>query len=75
MLKTQSVQAIVGQLCAIFDESVANLREALTLYLDRGELPDPKKRAAGLFAYPELRIDYHPTAPRPATTPIRAFAR
>jgi AMP nucleosidase len=75
MLKTQSVQAIVEQLCAIFDESVANLREALKLYLDRGELPDPKERAAGCFAYPELRIDYHPSGPRPATTPLRAFAR
>ena len=75
MLKTQSVQAIVAQLGAIFDESVANLRESLTAYLERGELPDPKERAAGRFAYPELRIDYHPTAPRPATAPVRAFAR
>jgi len=75
MLKTQSVQAIVEQLCAIFDESVGNLRESLKLYLDRGELPDPKERAGGRFAYPELRIDYHPSAPRPATTPLRAFAR
>ena len=75
MLKSQSVQSIVEQLGAIFDESVANLREALTLYLERGELPDPKDRAAGRFAYPELRIDYHPTAPRPATAPVRAFAR
>ena len=75
MLKTQSVQAIVEQLCAIFDESVADLREALKAYLDRGELPDPKDRAAGRFAYPELRIDYHPTSPRPAHGPVRAFAR
>src|SRR5437868_326724 len=75
MLKTQSVQAIVDQVCAIFDESVANLRSALTAYLRDGELPDPKDRAAGRFAYPELRIDYHPTAPRPANPPVRAFAR
>ena len=45
MLKTQSVQWIVAQLGAIFDESVANLRESLTAYLERGELPDPKDRA------------------------------
>ena len=75
MLKTQSVQAIVEQLCALFDESVANLREALTAYVKRGELPDPKERAAGRFAYPELRIDYHPSGPRPANAPVRAFAR
>ena len=75
MLKPQSVQAIVDQLCAIFDESVANLREALGAYIERGERPDPDKRAAGCFAYPELRIEYHPSMPRPAQTPTRAFAR
>jgi AMP nucleosidase len=75
MLKTQSVQTVVDQLCAIFDESVENLRESLSAYLDRGELPDPEERAAGRFAYPELRIEYHPTAPQPAAMPARAFAR
>ena len=75
MSKTQSVQSIVEQLCAIFDESVANLRESLAAYLERGELPDPAERAAGRFAYPELRIDYHPATPRPTTAPTRAFAR
>ncbi|MFL6729830.1 MAG: AMP nucleosidase [Sphingomicrobium sp.] len=75
MLKTQSVHSIVEQLGAIFDESVANLRESLTAYVERGERPDPGERAAGRFAYPELRVDYHPSAPRPATSPIRAFAR
>ena len=75
MLKSQPVQAIVEQLCAIFDESVANLRESLTLYLERGEMPDPRERAAGRFAYPELRIDYHPTAPIPVRAATRAFAR
>jgi AMP nucleosidase len=75
MLKTQSVQSIVDQLCAIFDESVANLRVALKAYIESGELPDPDKRAAGWFAYPELRIEYHPSMPRPAQSPTRAFAR
>jgi AMP nucleosidase len=75
MSKTQSVQSIVEQLCGIFDESVANLREALKAYLERGERPDQKDRDAGRFAYPELRIDYHPTSPRPAHGPVRAFAR
>ena len=47
MVKTQSVHGIVDQLCAIFDESVANLRTALKAYIERGELPDPDKRASG----------------------------
>ncbi|HEX4762334.1 MAG TPA: AMP nucleosidase [Sphingomicrobium sp.] len=75
MLKTQSVQSIVDQLCAIFDESVANLREALSAYLEKGDRPDPKKRAKGCFAYPELRIEYRPSGPGPAGTQMRAFAR
>jgi AMP nucleosidase len=75
MLKTQSVQSIIDQLCAIFDESVANLREALAAYVEKGERPDPSKRAKGCFAYPELRIDYRPAGPRPVATQMRAFAR
>jgi len=75
MAKKQSVEAIVDQLCAIFDESVANLRKALALYIANGTRPDPKARAKGCFAYPELRIDYHPTAPQPELSPTRAFAR
>ena len=75
MLKTQSVPSIIDQLCAIFDESVANLREALAAYVEKGERPDPKKRAKGCFAYPELRIEYRPSGPRPVATQMRAFAR
>jgi AMP nucleosidase len=75
MLKPQSVQAIVDQLCAIFDESVSNLREALAAYIERGERPDPARRAEGCFAYPELRVDYRPNGPRAAAPPLRAFAR
>jgi AMP nucleosidase len=68
-------KSITDQLCSIYDESVANLREALTVYLERGERPDPKKRAKGCFAYPELRVEYHPRTPQPQTSPTRAFAR
>ena len=75
MLKTQSVHSIVDQLCAIYDESASNLRSAVSAYVERGELPDKKKRAQGCFAYPELRVDYHPTSPRQGPTPSRAFAR
>jgi AMP nucleosidase len=75
MRKKQSVGGIVDQLCAIFDESVANLRKALALYIENGTRPDPKARVKGCFAYPELRIDYHPNAPQPERSPTRAFAR
>jgi AMP nucleosidase len=66
---------ITDELCSIFDESVTNLRQALTAYLERGERPNPAKRAKGIFAYPELRVEYHPRTPQPVAPQMRAFAR
>src|SRR5438445_7783748 len=75
MPKPHNVRAAVDQLSAIYDESVANLRAGLSAFLRDGMRPDAQARADGCFAYPELRIDYPPGAPRPAITPARAFAR
>ena len=66
---------IIDELCSIYDESVSNLREALTAYLERGERPAPGQRAKGIFAYPELRVEYHPRTPQPVAPQMRAFAR
>ena len=56
------IPGVIEQLCAVYDESVANLRSALARYLTSGEVPDPRDRAEGAFAYPELCIDYRPDA-------------
>jgi len=71
--RNPSTNATVDQLTAIYDESVANLREALAAYVRDGTAPTDKARAKGLFAYPELRIEYAGKAPRPQLA--RAFAR
>ena len=74
MSKAQSIQNIADQLEAIYDESVDNLRRAVASYIRDRSAPDQKSRAKGIFAYPELRIDYAGGAtPRPAIA--RAFAR
>src|SRR5690348_18366389 len=65
--------AVVDQLAAIYDESVANLRAALAAYIEDRTRPGAAARKKGSFAYPELRIDYRGQTPRPA--PARAFAR
>ena len=65
--------AVVDRLAAIYDESVANLRKALSTYIEDRRPPDPADRANGCFAYPELRIDYRGQVPKSA--PARAFAR
>ena len=66
-------QAIVDELAAIYEESVANLRRALSDYVRDRTAPDVGERANGSFAYPELRIEYADKLPRPVVE--RAFAR
>jgi AMP nucleosidase len=71
--RIEDVPGLIDSLCEIYDDSVAALRTALACYLKNGERPDPAARARGLFAYPELRIDYRHGAV--AAAPSRAFGR
>jgi len=73
LTRVDDIPALVDQLCEMSDRSVASLRSALARYLTSGERPDPKKRAKGLFAYPELRIDYR--YDHPINFPARSFGR
>jgi AMP nucleosidase len=67
------VAAALDELCAIYDASVANLRQAIGEYVKDGTRPTPEARAQGCFAYPELRVEHDSSVPPPALT--RAFAR
>jgi AMP nucleosidase len=67
------IPGLIDQLCEIYDRSSAALRSGLARYLSGGHRPDSGARAEGLFAYPELRIDYRPD--QPANFPNRAFGR
>jgi AMP nucleosidase len=49
---------LVEQLDAIYQQSVARLRAALTQFIRTGERPDPGLRSQGAFAYPEIRLSY-----------------
>ncbi len=71
--KLDEIPGLIDRLCDMFDQSVAALRSALACYLTSGERPDAAARAAGVFAYPELRIDYRDD--RPVNFPARAFGR
>ncbi|HZU50827.1 MAG TPA: AMP nucleosidase [Sphingomicrobium sp.] len=73
MSRHLNAHEIVDQLAAIYDESVANLRRALSHYIADRTPPDIGSRRTGAFAYPELRIDYAGKLQRSA--PARAFAR
>ena len=67
------IPKVIEQLCDVYDESVANLRTALAAYLKSGCVPDSQARMDGLFAYPELRIDFDRM--RPTEFPSRAYGR
>ncbi len=73
MTRSDDIPAVLDQLCEIYSSSAAALRDALLAYVRGGTRPDPKARAEGCFAYPELRVDYDASGPRP--TLARAFAR
>ena len=59
------LDTLTDRLQALYDRSVSNLRTALAAYLRDGERPDLQARAAGAFAYPELRLRYTPEGPAP----------
>jgi len=67
------IPAILDALTERHDAAVGDLRRAIAAYLAGGASPDPAARAAGLFAYPELRVDYEAEGAIPRFT--RAFAR
>ncbi len=64
---------LVDRLVALHSTAVDNLRAALKLFLVDGAPPSAADRAAGVFAYPELRLDWHPEAAIPRLS--RAYAR
>ena len=68
-----TAQAALDRLQTLYDQSVANLREAVRTFLATGERPDPEARARGLFSYPELKVSWF--GERPANLATRAYAR
>jgi len=73
MTEVADIPALLDALEGLYEESCANLREALAAYVRDGVRPDAVARARGLFAYPEIRMTYAPPGPAPRVS--RAFAR
>jgi AMP nucleosidase len=69
----KDIPAILDALIERHEAAVDNLRRAIAAYLRDRTLPDGEARRRGLFAYPELRIDYEAEGSIPRFT--RAFAR
>lgn len=73
MTAQHKARETLDRLEALYGASVDALRGALAAYLAGGPPPDGEARAAGLFAYPELRLSWAPGQPHPRLS--RAFAR
>jgi len=58
-LTSTDAARLVRELELFYESAVANLREALSAFVADGTRPDPERRAAGAFAYPEIRVRYH----------------
>ena len=72
MTQRDQLAAILDDLEALYQQSASNLRTQLADYLAGGPRPTATARAAGVFAYPELRLHYAPSGPAPKVG--RAFA-
>jgi AMP nucleosidase len=68
-----TVTAALDRLEDLYCTSVANLRAAVKTFLQTGERADPRARAAGLFAYPRLKVTWF--GERPANLEVRAYGR
>lgn len=73
MTRLSDPKTIVDELDAIYSAAVDALKAALHDFLHSGDTPDPKARAGGLFAYPELVIRYNPDGPPPPIS--RSFGK
>ncbi|MET1756637.1 AMP nucleosidase [Novosphingobium sp. RD2P27] len=69
----QTVQEIVAELVRVYEAAVACLKADIAAFIQDGTPPPPDRRAEGLWAYPEIRIDYAGREHGAATS--RAFGR
>ena len=73
MRALQEAHSIVDQLAEIHARSVSNLRAALGDYMETGDAPTAAERAAGLFVYPEIAVEWDGTQGNPRLP--RAYGR
>lgn len=73
MTDKMTPQAALDRLETLYNQSVANLRQAVKTFLATGERAEPEARAAGLFAYPRLTVTWY--GERPQNLETRAYGR
>ncbi|GAA5053348.1 AMP nucleosidase [Erythrobacter westpacificensis] len=69
----EQIDGILDELEAIYDRSRQNLVSALRAYGKTREAPDPADREAGIFAYPQLTLNF--ASDEGIAYPARSYAR
>ena len=73
MKKEMTAQAALDRLETHYNQSVANLRDAVRAFIATGEITSTEARSGGLFTYPQLSVSWF--GERLDIQPIRAYAR
>ncbi|WP_297799125.1 AMP nucleosidase [uncultured Brevundimonas sp.] len=73
MTDKMTPKAVIDRLESLYNQSVANLRDAVKVFIETGERADPEARAQGLFSYPRLTVSWYGDKPQNLET--RAFGR
>ncbi len=63
----------MDRVAELYEASRDRLRKALSAFVENGETPSEAERAGGAFAYPEIRVHYHPDGPPPPIS--RSFGK
>ena len=77
MTEMKDLPAIVDRLQELYEGSVHNLKASLKAYLETGARPALEDRLRGLFAYPQIQVQYYPEPGQPlqASRGARAYGR
>ncbi|MEK2484901.1 AMP nucleosidase [Providencia stuartii] len=68
-----SIDEVLDKLSLLYTNAIDSLRSAIAAYVTDGQLPDADARKKGLFAYPELCVEWHGQIDHCVKT--RAYAR
>lgn len=53
-----SIDEVLDKLTMLYNAAIDSLRNSIAIYIENGTLPDAQARQKGLFAYPELCVEW-----------------
>lgn len=68
-----SIEDVLDKLSLLYSNAIQSLRDAIAVYVTKGQIPNTDERENGLFAYPELCVTWEGKIDHCEKT--RAYAR